>query len=438
MRLLQYRPINALASVTLLTVMLTIAGCGSKGPELVAAPNLFVDSTEDPFAAVPPELQSNTATVVYATDRQSETVEGVYGYNAKRSRSTAFGLCTVRMGEETTTWEELSAASRTAARPEPIPLTLTGIDERGRYPALGGAVEVDGRWIDDPAWVAECETETEKLHQLLAEQLAKTPRKELYVFVHGYNNSFASGAFRAAQLWHFCGRGGVPVMFSWPAGSTGVLQGYTRDRESGEFANPHLKNFLRELSTCPEVEKIHLIAHSRGTDILATAVRELHIENRGAGKDTRAALKIGQLLLAAPDIDLDVFLERFSADRVGFVAEQLTIYVSHNDKAIGIANWLFGSVRRIGQLAMGDLPPQAAQALKQHPVLSIVDMHAKTDRRGHGYFLSSPAALSDVILVLRDHRKPGADHGRPLVDNPTGFWELHDGYPSVAPANPKQ
>jgi hypothetical protein len=42
-----------------------------------------------------------------------------------------------------------------------------------------------------------------------------------------------------------------------------------------------------------------------------------------------------------------------------------------------------------------------------------------------------------LILVLRDHRRPGAPHGRPLYDNPEGFWELRDGYPTTASEKPK-
>lgn len=424
-------------AVLAILIAVGLTGCGSGGPTLVSAPNLYADSDAKPFANVPAELQTDSATVLYATDRQSETVKGVFGYNAKRSRVTTYGLCTVGMGKPGTTWDELVTASTTHERPAELPLSLTGIDERGHYPALGAAVEVNGKWMDDPAYTEECAKATEELHRVLAEQLAKTPCKELFVFVHGYNNTFESGAFRAAQIWHFLGRGGVPVLYSWPAGSTGLLKGYTRDRESGEFTNPHLKQFLRALASCPQVTKINLIAHSRGTDVLATAIRELHLEIRGTGKDTRSELKLGQLILAAPDIDLDVFIERFSADRVGFVAERLTIYVSGNDKAIGLSTWLFGSLGRIGKLAFGDLSPEMQAASKHHPVMNIVDVRAKTNATGHDYFLSSPAALSDVILVLRDHGAPGEANGRPLFNDPTGFWELNDGYPFLkSPAKP--
>lgn len=416
-------------------VFFILAGCSS-GPVLVQTPNLYADSLENPYADVPPELQSGSATVLYATDRQSQVTEGVFGYGIKRSRSVAFGLCSVSMGKNAT-WEQLAQATRTRDRTSEWPLTLTGIDERGRFPTLPAMIQVDNQWVEDPAYLESVASATREVHQLVAEQLAKSPVKEVTVFVHGYNNSFASGAFRAAQIWHFTGRRGVSVLYSWPAGRSGILRGYTHDRESGEFTNSHLKQFLRALATCPEVTKVNLIAHSRGTDILTNALRELHIEYRAAGKNTRDELKLSQLVLAAPDLDVDVFVERFATERTVFVPERMTIYVSRNDKAIGMASWLFGSVRRLGRLALRDLDSSMEVAVEKHPILSIVDVRAKTDRRGHGYFLSSPAVLSDLILVLRDRKAPGAANGRPLTDRPGGFWELGNGYPNN-PENPQE
>ena len=69
-----------------------------------------------------------------------------------------------------------------------------------------------------------------------------------------------------AELWHFLGRQGVPILYTWPAGFGG-LRGYTRDRESGGFTIFHLKQFLRLLASTPELEELNIIAHSRGTDV---------------------------------------------------------------------------------------------------------------------------------------------------------------------------
>jgi hypothetical protein len=47
---------------------------------------------------------------------------------------------------------------------------------------------------------------------------------------------------------------------------------------------------------------------------------------------------------------------------------------------------------------------------------------------GHGYFHSSPAASSDLILVMRYGRRPGAENGRPLKNLQEGFWMLENDY----------
>lgn len=36
--------------------------------------------------------------------------------------------------------------------------------------------------------------------------------------------------------------------------------------------------------------------------------------------------------------------------------------------------------------------------------------------------------LSDLILLLRDGRKPGAANGRPLTMAPNGFWHIGNDY----------
>jgi hypothetical protein len=46
----------------------------------------------------------------------------------------------------------------------------------------------------------------------------------------------------------------------------------------------------------------------------------------------------------------------------------------------------------------------------------------------HSYVFTHPAALSDLILVLRDRRDPGAANGRPLRQPMEGVWELTDDY----------
>ena len=109
--------------------------------------------------------------------------------------------------------------------------------------------------------------------------------------------------------------------------------------------------------------------------------------------------------------------------------ERLVMYLSQDDRAIGLASWLFNSVQRLGQLTADDLSEEGRQSLALFPQIQFIDVEIHADWLGHGYFISNPAVLSDLILVLRDSRPPGAEHGRPLVPLGGGFWELSDGYP---------
>src|SRR3954467_11087223 len=105
---------------------------------------------------------------------------------------------------------------------------------------------------------------------------------------------------------------------------------------------------LRLIASCPDVQKINIISHSRGTDITVNALRELHMEIHGSGRSTREVLKLGTLVMAAPDIDLDVVIQKFITVRLGSVPERFAMYVCSHDKALGISTWLFGSLGRAG------------------------------------------------------------------------------------------
>jgi hypothetical protein len=36
--------------------------------------------------------------------------------------------------------------------------------------------------------------------------------------------------------------------------------------------------------------------------------------------------------------------------------------------------------------------------------------------------------VSDLILLLRDDKPPGAENGRPLTSHGAGIWEIHNDY----------
>ncbi|MHC4947325.1 MAG: alpha/beta hydrolase, partial [Planctomycetota bacterium] len=245
------------------------------------------------------------------------------------------------------------------------------------------------------------------------------------IFVHGYANTFENAAVRTATLWHYLGRRGLPIAYTWPAGQTGLLQGYNYDRESSEFTIFHFKQFMRVLHRIEELERVHVVAHSRGTDVLLTTLRELWIEYRSADREVK---KLANVIIAAADIDWQVFQQRITAERLPNLLENWVFYMSEEDRAIGLSTWLFSSLARLGRIRADDLTPEQQARLVEAEHVQVIDVRVRGDFFGHAYFVTNPAVLSDLILVIRDGRRAGAENGRPLERLNNVFWSLDDDY----------
>ncbi|MGE3180523.1 MAG: alpha/beta hydrolase [Phycisphaerae bacterium] len=407
-----------------------VSGCARV---LMPTPNLYAYGTAHEWDRVPPELQTNTVDVVYATDRAPlDSKQRGKHYGLARSRSLAFGTCTVAIGKNLS-WPDLVAAS-SKRRHGAIPLSIQQIDEIGRFPETPWEFNVvNGEPVADDEVIAQHERACRQVRELVAERLRSASRKDVYVYVHGFNNLFDDAAFIMAEFWHFSGREGVPLIYSWPAGGGAGFRSYNEDRESGEFTVFHLKQFLEALVETPGLEKIHVIAHSRGTEVLTSALRELNIKYRAMGRDPASTMKIGNLVLAAPDIDYDVATQRLSAERITRICERLTVYSSPRDRALAAANWLFRSALRLGTLTLREIPRDRRLALGKLRDVSFIRADVTSDFIGHSYFYKNPAVSSDLILLIRDDLDPGAENGRPLERDGGGFWTIRDNYLKYGP-----
>ncbi|MCZ6835845.1 MAG: alpha/beta hydrolase [Planctomycetota bacterium] len=409
-------------------LMVVLVGSGCAGPVLARTPNLYWATGEHPYDEVPEVFQTPNVEIIYATDRVRETDKyGQHHYGYHRSHSLAMGIATVEMGREGVTWEDIKAASIVKERTRTIPLTMGEVQEIVRLPPSNTPLDVVGDdLVEKPEYVTALDRSTAQAVELLNARLAMSPVKDVYVYVHGYNNTFEDAAFRMATLWHFLGRQGVPLLYSWPAGHPGLLQGYNYDRESSEFTIFHLKQLTEIIHHCPDINRIHIIGHSRGTDVVMTTLREMWIDFRARGG--KSSGRLGAVIIAAPDLDWEVTQQRISAERVIQGLDCFVLYLSPEDKAIGISSWLFASLARIGQLGASFLTKEQQEMLAQNEELQIIDARVDTGFIGHAYFIDNPAVLSDIILVLKGNFKAGAEHGRPLQRESGGFWKVTDDY----------
>ena len=413
----------------LLLLVLLLPGCQNT---LMPTPNIYVGERYDLYpGGLPPELETTTIDLLYVTDRAPERkADGSLRYGWKRSRSVAFGSCMVELGRGLD-WETLRAKSATG-RSKGLPVTVRAITELGRAPETPIQLirDEDGRFVPDPDDDVTREAVAEAFREEVRRRLDQVAEKRVVIYIHGYNNTFDYAAAVMAEYYHWV-RNSVPLLYSWPAGSPGLLQGYTHDRESGEFTVYHLKQLLQMLGTMPEIEGIDIVAHSRGTHVATTALRELELELRGSGRHVTDVIKLDHLVLASPDLDFEVMLQRFVSERMHSVARRMTLYVSAKDEALGIAEWLLRSDTRLGKVRPEDFDESDRAILESIDIVDIIDCRVKTGSYGHAYFHSSPAVSSDLLLGMIYGFEAGSPQ-RPLEEVFPGYWVLdEESYPFV-------
>ena len=393
------------------------------GIQLAAPPNLYREGTNYPEERVPNVLRTATPEIFYVTNRLPLGMS----YGRDRSSSMAFGRATVQFGRDLD-WPELLDRTRADSDKRISTLWVKGVDELVRFHETPLPLRrQNDRLVHLASARAEYDMQTRAFQNALSDKIRSTGNGRLLVYVHGFNNDFEDSLTALANLWHFSGRTSIPVAFAWPAGNGAGPLGYFRDRDAATFSVYHTKEFVRMLSEIPNVEEIDIVAHSRGTDLATTALRELIIEARGAGKHPRRALKLGTLIMAAPDLDVDIVRQRLVAERLAEAFEQVNLYINPDDAALRLSAFLTRS-RRLGALRNEDFKEGEPELLAKEARVFFIRVENVRGNFGHSYFRDNPAVLSDIVLALRTRTLPG-DELRPLEQDQASIWVLHPDYP---------
>ena len=267
--------------IVLAAVFATLLQSGCTTYSMMPTPALYMGERARPlFTVIDADRRTPPLDLLYVTDRVRATnPESTLPYTSGRSRHLAFGSTVVEFGQGIT-WDTLVTQSLSTQRNAAIELQLGNTTELGRFPDIPYEIERTAAGLSrTPAVIAAHEAAKNAFQAELERRLRAAPRKEVVVFVHGFANTFEDAVLTTGELCHFLGREFVCVVFTWPAGGTkGVFFGYDVDRESAEFAVEDFKKSLRMIAETSGVKKIHLLAHSRGTDLLATAVSDLSVE----------------------------------------------------------------------------------------------------------------------------------------------------------------
>lgn len=203
------------------------------------------------------------------------------------------------------------------------------------------------------------------------------PKKRVLVFVHGFNNSYSDAVYRFAQIAHDARTDAAPVLFTWP--SRASMFDYVYDKESTNFSRYALEELLRQATKSPDVTEVTVLAHSMGSWLAVEALRGIAMRDNGISP------KIRNVVLASPDIDVDVF--RRQLIEMGSKRPHFTIFASRGDRALAVSKWISGDVDRVGA---ADVRPYASE-LKALGITVIDTTGVKAgDPLAHNTFADSP------------------------------------------------
>ena len=317
--------------------------------------------------------------VWYATTRRPvDPADPSQGYSDERDDVVHFGRCKVfvprshKIGSVGSPWWKRV-------------LTLT--DDRLRLLAVERSAE-------DAFWGG------------VAEHLAACPEadRDAVVFVHGFNVDFQEAALRAAQIGFDLQVKGAMAFFSWA--SRGEVGKYLADAVAVELDEEPIADFLCDFATRTGARRVHVIAHSMGNRAVLRAV------DRIAGDaNRRTAVRFGQFILAAPDVDARKFEQLCAAYRA--VAQRTTLYVSSRDYAVEAARWLHDYPRA------GLLPPVTVA----DGIDTVNVVNADLTLLGHGYVAEARSVIGDIHALIHHGTPPPRFGLQPLAtENGRAYW----------------
>jgi esterase/lipase superfamily enzyme len=331
-------------SVVLAVMTALLAGC-TRPPDLIG-----VDNPEIPADSVPDLTRHQ---IFIATTREASEVTGAF---FSSGRAPDVGLASVVV---TIPPNHVIAELERPTRLPPDPRTeFTVID-----PVVYSA---------DTAFIAEVRRE-----------LAKRPvgQRRLLLFVHGYNNTASDAILRMAQFVEDTGFDGVPVLFTWASAASASR--YVYDLNSALVARSRIRDVTSILARTG-AESVEIFAHSMGSFLTMEGL----VDGAQTGRLERRASSINHIVLASPDIDLDLFRTQLG-ELPPSIREKMYLLVSADDGALRASRLIAGGIPRVGAADAEELEKLG---------VTVIDLSQIEDSSSgsHAKFAGSP----EVVQLL--------------------------------------
>ncbi len=347
---------------------LACSSCGSTPDRMMLPVNAIADGTTQ----VP---------ILVVTTRQATPNNPGTMFSGERGDTTSYAAVTVSVPPD---------AARTVGQVQ-WPASAPG-DPRRDF------VTTAARYIDKTEFSSAIDT------------MARSGRKRVLVFVHGFNNKFDEAVFRFAQIVYDSRSQAIPVLFTWPSRGELALRAYTYDRESANYSRDALEQLLATLSQDPNISEINVVAHSMGNWLTMEALRARSIQMASAPNRNRAD-KLKNVFLVAPDVDVDVF--RSQIQRMGPYRPRTALFVSRDDTALDASKIIWGDISRLGDININEEPYRSELARDHIVAFDLTKLKTPPGGDAHS------RAFDDItsVMTMIEKRIPNEQSSAPTQAN---------------------
>jgi esterase/lipase superfamily enzyme len=263
------------------------------------------------------------------------------------------------------------------------------------------------------------------------ERVQDSPYRSLLVVVHGFREALPSGLRKTAFLGHVLDINTPVLLFDWPGNQGSSLRGYRRARRVAEASGAELAHTLELIIREIEPDRLWLVANSMGGQVVADAFSLLYQKADLADPQ----IEIEHVVLTAPDVDQEEFDQRFKQE-ISALAQDLTVYVSSNDRALLISR-IINRGRRRGESTLNPSNPNqleeaasvSALVEPNNELITLVDVTpVNRTRNFHNFSLETPEFFDDLFLRLTNPHMPQSRLQYPIqTSEGTVYWVLTRG-----------
>ena len=227
----------------------------------------------------------------------------------------------------------------------------------------------------------------------MRKQVQSSQLRSLLIKINGFRERFPSALRKTAFLSHVMDIDSPVLVFDWPGDQGSTPRGYRRAQRVASESGAELARTMELIIQRIQPERLWMVANSMGGQVVVYAFSQLYREADMADAQT----EIENVVLTAPDVDRERFNEQFKKE-IAALAENLTVYVSSNDRAL-LMSRVINRGRRLGESTLNPRNPDQSQEAVRifelvepgNELVTMVDVTpVNRTRNFHNFSLETP------------------------------------------------